>query len=131
MVSDIFKGMYNIHSTVKRIEEYYHVAFLSNTIEFICTEKSGAVTADSRSNYEKTNIIRDEKGKPNNIKQNVLDEVFEYIYCHYDKPINLASVANEVHLNSSYLSELFKKNTGINFIEYLSNYRIQYALVLF
>jgi Response regulator containing CheY-like receiver domain and AraC-type DNA-binding domain len=48
----------------------------------------------------------------------------QYISENYSKSISLEQVAEIVHLNASYLSVIFKKETGMNFIDYLINYRI-------
>lgn len=51
----------------------------------------------------------------------------EYIKMHYKENITLKSVADHVYLNSSYFSELFKNETGKNFIDYLIETRINEA----
>ena len=51
----------------------------------------------------------------------------EYIAAHFAEEITLADVANEIHLNASYLSTLFKQVTGVSFKEYLNKIRIEEA----
>lgn len=51
----------------------------------------------------------------------------KYIRDHYMEQISLKDVAQFVHLNHSYLSELFKSKTGKNFIDYLTEVRINEA----
>lgn len=51
----------------------------------------------------------------------------EYIDKHYSENISLNSVAREVGFNPAYFSSLFKKETGINFKEYLLQKRIETA----
>jgi two-component system response regulator YesN len=50
-----------------------------------------------------------------------------FICENYHKDISLDTVANYVNITPSYLSSLFKKHCGINFIEYLHKLRIQKA----
>ncbi len=51
-----------------------------------------------------------------------------YMMQHYhDELISLESVSEQVHLNSSYFSALFKKSTGQGFTEYLLDLRINKA----
>lgn len=45
--------------------------------------------------------------------------------------LSLSSVAGEFYLNSSYLSRIFKQDTGHTFVEYLTKLRIEKALKLF
>lgn len=51
----------------------------------------------------------------------------EYIHQHYSAPLTLEIVGNQVGLNPSYFSTLFKKETGKGFVEYLTSVRIQSA----
>ncbi len=51
----------------------------------------------------------------------------EYIENHYAENIDLNTVANEAGFNPAYFSSLFKKETGINFKEYLLQKRIETA----
>ena len=54
-------------------------------------------------------------------------QVVVYIEQHYDRDISLEDAAEAVGLTASYLSSFFKKETGKNFLEYLTEYRIQVA----
>lgn len=49
----------------------------------------------------------------------------DYIIDNYNKNITLKDVADKVYLSHNYLSELFKKQIGEGFYEFLSNYRIK------
>lgn len=51
----------------------------------------------------------------------------EYIARHYMKTLTLEEISRHVHLNASYLSIVFKKETGQNFSDYLTSYRIEMA----
>ena len=51
----------------------------------------------------------------------------EYIAKHYMKTLTLEETSKYVHLNASYLSIVFKKETGQNFSDYLTSYRIEMA----
>ncbi len=48
----------------------------------------------------------------------------EFIQRHYAEDICLKAVADHVHLNPTYLSELFRQETGTTFIDYLIDTRI-------
>ena len=50
-----------------------------------------------------------------------------YIDENYNRDIRLEDVADYVYLNANYISELFKKETGINFSKYLVQKRIETA----
>ena len=51
----------------------------------------------------------------------------QYIEKNYKNKISLNTVADEVELSPVYLSHIFKKETGENFIDYLNGYRIKAA----
>lgn len=50
-----------------------------------------------------------------------------YIQDNYQDRVSLSEVANAVHLNPTYLSHIFHKETGITFSEYLISCRINKA----
>lgn len=57
----------------------------------------------------------------------------EAIHCleeHYSKDIELKWVADEVHVNASYLSSLFKKETSMTFSQYLKMIRLNQSIKL-
>lgn len=57
----------------------------------------------------------------------VIDRVLNIIHNRYMGNLSLESVADEVYLSPCYLSYLFKKNTGMNFVKYLTSYRVETA----
>lgn len=56
-----------------------------------------------------------------------VEQVKTYIETHYMEDITLFSAAEAVHLSPSYVSKIFKKNTNLNFVEYLTAVRINKA----
>lgn len=54
-------------------------------------------------------------------------EVKRYILQNYQKDIGLNEVAEEVFLNPKYLSDLFKRETGQTFMNYLTEVRMENA----
>ena len=57
-------------------------------------------------------------------------DVFEYVNSHIEEDMTLKSLAEEFHVNYSYLSQMFKNYTGTNFSSYLNQQRIQRAVEL-
>lgn len=51
----------------------------------------------------------------------------QYIDVHYMEDLSLEQVAEAVSANPSYLSYIFRKETGITFLQYLTNVRLQAA----
>lgn len=56
-----------------------------------------------------------------------ITKAIHYIKRHYKENISLQMVADHVNLSFSYLSNLFKKELQITFIDYLNRYRIERA----
>lgn len=54
-------------------------------------------------------------------------EAQKYINAHYAGAVSLESVSLQVGFNPTYFSQLFKKETGMNFLEYLTDVRIKEA----
>lgn len=49
------------------------------------------------------------------------------VHQQYDQDLSLDSIAEQLHYNANYLSNVFKKELSINFADYLQNYRLQIA----
>ena len=62
-----------------------------------------------------------------NLNDTLIKEAIKFIDKNYNQSINLELVADYVHLNPQYFSRYFKSKVGINFIDYLCNYRIKKA----
>ena len=62
-----------------------------------------------------------------NRSSSVIDRARDYIMAHYKKDISLDDVSREVDISPYYFSKIFKEATGENFIEYLTNLRIEKA----
>lgn len=63
-----------------------------------------------------------EKNKPGCRK--VINDIKSYVNINYFNDISLRQISKEFYMNESYLSDLFKKETGSSFSSYLSNVRI-------
>lgn len=51
----------------------------------------------------------------------------DYMKSHYSHPISLEEIAESIGISRIYLSQIFKKETGMTINEYLGNYRLQKA----
>ena len=50
-----------------------------------------------------------------------------YLQEHLSEEISLSVLAEEFHLSAQYISQLFKNEIGVNFLEYLTNIRMERA----
>lgn len=72
-------------------------------------------------------LLSDNQISLNNPKER-LDPVFIYIAEHFSEQISLPLAAKQVHIAPESLSRLFKKNTGITFVQYVTNIRLNHAV---
>lgn len=60
----------------------------------------------------------------------IIRRIKQLIREQLEQNISLQSIAEQVHLSPKYLSDLFKKETGENFIDYVRRYRMERAKFL-
>lgn len=60
----------------------------------------------------------------------ITKKAVSYIHANFIKGISLNDVAEHVGVNSSYLSHIFKGETGKGFVEYINSVRIEKAKIL-
>ena len=57
----------------------------------------------------------------------LIDRVKKYIQNHFAENLTLTVLSEVFFVCPAYLSRLFKKKTGINFVDYLTNLRMEKA----
>lgn len=57
----------------------------------------------------------------------ILEKIDAYLEENYSNEISLDTVAEVVNLSTSYLSFIFKENSGLNFVDYVNQFRLQKA----
>lgn len=60
----------------------------------------------------------------------LMDKALRYLEGHYMEECSMVTVANQIHLSPNYFSNLFKKQTGETFSNYLTKLRIRKAELL-
>jgi len=60
----------------------------------------------------------------------IVQNAIHYINLHYAENISLSTASKYINCNAAYLSRIFKNEIGINFVQYLTNYRIRKAKIL-
>lgn len=68
---------------------------------------------------------------PYSEKQNpIIQKAISYIAQHYDQPLSIQILADELHISPTYFSSLFSKHMNTGFQEYLTRIRIEEAKLL-
>lgn len=60
-------------------------------------------------------------------EQAFIQQAKEYIAKNYEKNISLTDISEQVYLNPSYFSRIFKQQCGINVVDYVNKVRIDVA----
>lgn len=59
--------------------------------------------------------------------EQIIRQCIQYIGANYSRKLTLDELAGMVYLSPAYLSRIFKRETGVNFSEYLNQVRIEKA----
>jgi len=61
------------------------------------------------------------------VKEKPLTDMLIYVENSFGSECSLQNIADQIGYDYKYLSHLFKRSVGINFNEYVNNYRLAYA----
>lgn len=95
-----------------RDTHYKSLSLLYGLIDHLFSRFQSTLPLSLASNKHRTRII----------------EIIEYINTHYSENIQLNQLATIFSLSPSYLSSYFKINTGISFLKYYNDIRLNYAV---
>ena len=73
------------------------------------------------------NACRNVVSKRQERSGDIIKTARKYIEEHFNKDISLDDVSRVVNISPYYFSKVFKEESGLNFIEYLTNIRIDKA----
>lgn len=107
----------DVPDTEQLVNEFNSSAEKSATIHQLFGLLNKSITESLQAIIEKK---RQDDTRPIRLAKN-------YIQQNYMNPITLEEVSDLVGFNASYFSTLFKKETGINFVQYLSEIRMEKA----
>ncbi len=63
--------------------------------------------------------------KPRHPKHRAVLEVIQYVDRNYQNYVNLGMFCRQYHYTLSYISRIFRQDTGLSFREYLQKVRIE------
>jgi two-component system response regulator YesN len=93
------------------IEEYGHVRKMLRILEEQCL-------LSLKSETERT------------ITNSTFHQIYQFVEENYRSPVTASDIAEKFHINNCYVSQLFRKETGKTFTEYITEKRIQYVCTL-
>lgn len=115
---DLKKKFFPTHNVIYKRSEKFSNIFNFYSINEYCFELKQYLLEIS--NHMKN--INDGSVDSGNI-----NKALKYIKENYNKDITMATVSNEVSLNYSYFSHIFKEHTGDTFLNYLRKIRLEKA----
>lgn len=62
--------------------------------------------------------------------ETLIRKITEYLNCHYMEQLTLKNISEKMHISETYLSHLFKRETGLSPIQYVIHRRIGEAQTL-
>lgn len=68
-----------------------------------------------------------ENSKTDEAQETSIRGIICYMQEHLAEEISLQLLAEEFHLSAPYISQLFKNETGVNYLTYLTNIRMEHA----
>lgn len=114
-IRKVIKSIFNHYLNRKGKDDFYEYSLFYQLLNLL-TNNFLINNADERF-HDKENKYDDR-----------INEITNYIRGNYNKPISLNDLAEQLHLSNAYLSRYLKKNLGMNFIDYLNNVRLHYAV---
>jgi AraC-like DNA-binding protein/methyl-accepting chemotaxis protein len=115
-------------------QEHFDVSSIPNKSLFLLHKKEVISDAAMVANLAKESclyIISETSRIIKRQQNHFLVAAQDYISQHYgDYNLSLNSIAEAINANPSYLSRLFKVNLGVNFTDYLNDYRVAQSVYL-
>ena len=115
-LADHFLRSYLPGYTGQDIAEATRQIVLRDSAEALCEYNRAYILSLEKSIQQATPYVSD-----------TVQSIQRYIQEHYAEDISLQTLANQFFLHPNYLSQLFTEKTGRNFIDYLTQVRMEKA----
>jgi YesN/AraC family two-component response regulator len=111
------------------------LAVLNLDIRPLCGDNSPRRTMEGFTDVEQyirffehflTDVVQDINQKRED-RDWIVDFLQDYVQHHYSEDLSLDLVADKLNLSSGYVSKYYKEKTGVNFSDFLNEFRIQKA----
>lgn len=116
--SNLLKDFYDNIPGAKEEEFSHEIDRLYKSEDFLCIMDIVNKNID---------LLEKSFGTNDAVSHREIDMVKKYIHEHYGEEISAQQLADMVYLAPSYLSSLFKKETGQNLSKYIKQYRMEKA----
>lgn len=133
------EGGYNIINAfqVYNIVMYYNVAINNSAFEELLYNYEQLINMFTNFKemltYLKSVIKQNDtpvQGNISDVRNENLRNILEYVADYYGEDISIQSISKKFTVNPCYLSQLFKRETGMTFTDYITDLRIKNACTL-
>jgi two-component system response regulator YesN len=111
------EGGVDINLLLEKNLDYINKAMQIDNQQDLCAWIGNALNDFIEQVYSKQDSRRVSQIKP----------AIDYIMAHYCEAITLSDVARAAHLSVSRLSHVFKEQTDLTIVDYMTNARVEYA----
>lgn len=118
--------MFGVYSLLTRY--YWDLGCLPDTRSFLDTVQQRVAPLQILDWLDK--VLYDVQTAYLNSKQQgrtEFDNVMDYINANFDKELSMHDIASGLHMSESHFSRIFKKKIGTNFLEYITDLRMNKA----
>lgn len=115
-----FMNLNQLHCPVDAILRHLHLSCLS---DFDSIFSPSVLCSQMEKLYSE--ITEFENTRTDDVYQDLIEAILQYVSAHYGEDISLKVLSQKVHITPNYLSKVFKETLGINFKEWLTQYRIE------
>src|SRR5437870_3653326 len=109
----------------KQLEQAYFRSCVLSPVRYRAMLRLLSIFAEHLSILSNQLVVRHEKGESTNMAR-----ARQFIEKHQAEPLSLARVAQAANISRHYFCKMFKKATGMNFIDYLSRVRVERSKTL-
>ncbi|MBO0994680.1 response regulator transcription factor [Bacillus sp. SD088] len=110
-----------IHHSIQDVKHYNHTAAIEKLVYATNLKQIKHILMDYC--QELLSAIDHQQDSRSPIIQNVLD----YMHAHYNEELSLKTLSQRFHINPIYLGQLFQKEIGVVFSEYINHFRLEKA----
>ena len=123
------EGLYELLKMIKDTDDSVSPENAARVMELIVKLENAKNTVEIKSILQSIalEMIKNKDDQERKKEFTAVEEITRYIEKNYMNNITLSDLAESVHLNAAYLSELFRKEMGTSFKAYLTDVRMEAA----
>lgn len=117
-------------SILKSLKEELSVKLLMEALDspwLMLLTQLGSVEESCARVLECISTLASQQIKTKNISNRLVNQAIHYLEERYAEPLTVGEIARHLNISSSYLSQCFKKETGVSMKRYLTMRRMQRA----